>query len=205
MQTFTGPTWAYICPDDGDLGKNVADLIRLTPANSSVRGMIYGWTDPQTFQAIIEAQNRPVDVRVIYDQSQSLESVENRNLAAFFGQVKLKDSSGAPYFISGTSYVGKQIVHAKTVWVNWSGVAPTTPLPDLQDWRDYVTGGYPVVLRGSYNFSTRARQQVNTQDISPSWELCQMYQETFDKLWKFNIESANPQVPPKKLSFIPDQ
>lgn len=211
--TFTAPTWSYITPDDGNLGSIIAELVSLVPDTGSTRSLIYGWTDPTVFTSLVEAQKRGVDAQGGCDHSQSIGPVEQRNLTAFFSQIKRWDSRGNILWWIGTSDQSDQIIHAKTIWVNWneSSPYPYTQEPTVySDWRDYVRSGYPTVLRGSYNWSTTAHKQVNTMDISPSPELCHMYQTTYNRTRTYNLQhnsswNTPPSVTPQVMKFIPDE
>jgi phosphatidylserine/phosphatidylglycerophosphate/cardiolipin synthase-like enzyme len=154
MFTDQAPTITFLTPGDHDVPSQLVALI--DQAQTSVRFIIYGCTLSVFYEAVLRAIARGVDVKGIFDHTQSAGAAEHAALLRFF-----KTADPASFRI-GTSELSGQIVHLKGIW---------------RDAR--------IVWSGSWNFSDSATLQVNHVDIMDSSRRAVVFQSAFDELWEF--------------------
>lgn len=130
----------------------------LDTAQSKMRTMIYSATLQVFFDDLIAAKKRGVDVKVIFDHSQSAGRAErpeiNRLLDA--GWVDGQD------FVIGTSPEAHQIVHIKATWID-----------------------NRFVEDGSLNYSPSAFKQINTVTFSDWPEYAAYLDGIFETSWQW--------------------
>lgn len=122
------------------------------------RAMIYGDTCPEFFDAIMANVKRGVDMRVIFDHTQSAGPTEKAQIE----RIVAGGLVDGKHFLIGTSPQAGQIVHIKCT-VN-----------DDQHVED-----------GSLNYSPSALKQVNSVCFTDWPEWAQYLDTVFDELWGF--------------------
>lgn len=128
----------------------------LGSAKTKMRTMIYGATLSTFFDDLISAKSRGVDVKVIFDHTQSAGHAEKPQIQ------KLIDAGwiDGVDFIIGTSPKAHQIIHIKATWID---------------------GRY--VEDGSLNYSPSAFKQINTVTFSDWPEYVAYLDDIFEKSW----------------------
>lgn len=111
----------------------------LGTATKTMRTMIYGATLGVFFDDIISAKERGLDVKAIFDHTQSCGPAEKAQIARLL-EAGWKDGVD---FVIGTSPEAGQIIHIKSTWIDGRWVED-----------------------GSLNYSPSAFKQINTVTFS---------------------------------------
>lgn len=128
----------------------------LNTAKQRMRTMIYGATLDAFFADLIASKKRGVDVKVIFDHTQSAGHAEHPKIMELVsaGWVDGVD------FVVGTSPEAGQIIHIKATWID---------------------GRY--VEDGSLNYSPSAFKQINTVTFSDWPEYAAYLDGIFESSW----------------------
>lgn len=137
----------------------------LASAKQKMRTMIYGATLPVFFDDLIAAKNRGVDVKVIFDHTQSAGVAEHPQIERLI-VAGWKDGVD---FVIGTSPQAHQIIHIKATWID-------------DQW----------VEDGSLNYSPSAFKQINTITFSDWPEYAAYLDGIFKESWDW-IVANEPQ------------
>jgi phosphatidylserine/phosphatidylglycerophosphate/cardiolipin synthase-like enzyme len=133
----------------------------LGTAKTTMRTMIYGATLGVFFDDIIAAKQRGIDVKAIFDHTQSCGPAEKVQIQRLL-DAGWKDGVD---FVIGTSPEAHQIIHIKATWID---------------------GRY--VEDGSLNYSPSAFKQVNSICISDWPEYANYLDGIFAQQWKFILD-----------------
>jgi phosphatidylserine/phosphatidylglycerophosphate/cardiolipin synthase-like enzyme len=130
----------------------------LGTAKTKMRAMIYGATLPIFFDDLIAAKQRGIDVKVIFDHTQSAGPAEHVQIERLItaGWVDGVD------FVIGTSPEAGQIIHIKATWID-----------DLH------------VEDGSLNYSPSGFKQINTVTFTESAEWAAYLENIFNTAWEW--------------------
>lgn len=133
----------------------------LSSAQHTMRTMIYGATLQLFFDDLIAAKKRGVDVKVIFDHTQSAGHAERPQIQRLLdaGWVDGVD------FVIGTSPEAHQIIHIKATWID----------------SRYVEDG-------SLNYSPSAFKQVNTITFSDWPEYAAYLDNIFAEQWQWILD-----------------
>lgn len=177
----------YLTP--WDTGVEAALVSLIDHAQTAVRLLIYGFTLPTVVDALIRAHQRGVDVRGVFDHSQSTDAVEVAQLHRLFLAVP------PDQFRIGTSPESHQIVHLKCCYINYAETLAAPAPQQFATVSDAIDAGYPVTFAGSWNFSTSATKQANHVDITPGIDRAAAFHLAFLNLWSY-ISENEPQYQP---------
>ncbi|MCF8566929.1 phospholipase D-like domain-containing protein [Alicyclobacillus tolerans] len=133
----------------------------LNTAKTKMRTMIYGATLGVFFDDLISAKKRGVDVKVIFDHTQSAGHAERPQIERLL-QAGWKDGED---FVIGTSPQAHQIIHIKATWID-------------SRW----------VEDGSLNYSPSAFKQINTVTFSDWPEYAAYLDGIFERSWNWILE-----------------
>lgn len=137
----------------------------LAGAKQKMRTMIYGATLTVFFDDLVAARNRGVDVKVIFDHTQSSGQAEHPQIERLIA-AGWKDGVD---FVIGTSPQAHQIIHIKATWID-------------DRW----------VEDGSLNYSPSAFKQINTITFSDWPEYAAYLDGIFKESWDW-IAANEPQ------------
>lgn len=130
----------------------------LGTAQKTMRTMIYGATLQLFFDDLISSKKRGVDVKVIFDHTQSAGHAERPQIERLL-QAGWKDGED---FVIGTSPEAHQIIHIKATWIDSR-----------------------FVEDGSLNYSPSAFKQINTVTFS-DWPAYAAYLDgIFERSWNW--------------------
>lgn len=133
----------------------------LGTAKTTMKTMIYSATLPVFFNDVIAAKARGVQVKVIFDHSQSEGHAEHPQILQLIKN-GFKDGED---FIVGTSPVHDQIIHIKSTWIDGRWVED-----------------------GSFNYSQSALAQINTICISDWPEYAAFLDTLFQLQWDWILK-----------------
>ena len=145
----------------------------LGSAQHKMRTMIYGATLQAFFDDLIAAKNRGIDVKVIFDHTQSAGHAERPQIDRLIAAGWVDGTN----FVIGTSPEAGQIIHIKATWIDDKHVED-----------------------GSLNYSPSAFKQINTVTFSEWPDYAVYLNGIFDEAWawilahdgRYQIKEANP-------------
>ena len=170
----------FVTPRDPDLSSIVAELVGYS--KKSVRFMCYAFVDNTIYEALQSVITAGVDTQGIIDHTQSTGPTEAKALQSFFMHFPRKN------VYIGTSPVSDQIIHSKSLWINYSDSTQPIEPSTFTNWRDAAKSGVPVGIFGSWNFSPSANHQINTSLITFNSDIIRSLQETYETLVQWNIQ-----------------
>jgi phosphatidylserine/phosphatidylglycerophosphate/cardiolipin synthase-like enzyme len=136
---------------------NVAFSNFLKSAKTSIRMMCYSVDTPDVATQIGMAYKSGLDVKEIFDLSESRQGWEGN----FFSILKAAGQLHNKHYKIGTSPVGHKIIHVKATVID-----------------------HEAVELGSYNYTTAAQAEVNNLLIIESAEVAKAVEDVFDALWQ---------------------
>jgi len=136
----------------------------LGTAKTKMRTMIYGATLALFFDALIAAKARGIDIKVIFDHTQSAGHAEHPQIQRLI-VAGWKDGED---FVIGTSPEAGQIIHIKATWIDSR-----------------------FVEDGSLNYSPSAFKQINTVTFSDWPDYAAYLDGIFEQSWTWIL--ANDQ------------
>ncbi len=138
----------------------------------TLRTMIYGATLQVFFDDLIAAKQRGVDVRAIFDHTQSAGHAERPEIARLVAAGFVDGTD----FLIGTSPEAHQIIHIKATWIDGRWVED-----------------------GSLNYSPSAFRQINTVTFSDWPEYAAYLDGIFGQAWDWIVANEIAyQVPPQE-------
>jgi phosphatidylserine/phosphatidylglycerophosphate/cardiolipin synthase-like enzyme len=148
-----GPATYLLTPfQDGEQ----AYLAFLSTASNKIRMMIYGFTLDSVVDALIAAKAKGLDIKIIFDHSQSAGCAEHAAIEKLC-QGGFKDGVD---FLIGTSPEDHAINHLKSTWIDDTSV-----------------------LSGSWNYSTKASQEFNDITVVTAPAVAALYDQMFTFAW----------------------
>lgn len=193
---------AWDLPSEGALGY-AAIKAQIASAKLSLRLFMYSFTDAGLCDALGDAHDRGVDVKCLFDHSESVSPEEVALLHRFFLRVP-------PSFSRITTSPFHQIMHRKELCVDGAADVPDAQFENVDE---ATAVGYPRTITGSTNWSPTAFRQTNDLICIPGKSYAAIVMQQFNLLWAWisinepqynvlipvaaDVSTSSPGPPPK--------